>query len=101
MTLATLLLLMSNWVVVSAFVPGPRRAPPTATPPLSAEANAGELWKIQKVDHVSDWAPGVGTYPNPLSRKAKVPASWFVGPNDAVAATVQVIERSDQGCTLH
>jgi len=51
---------------------------------------AGELWKVEQVDHISDWSEEIGkTYPNPL-QKDHVPSSWFVGLNDAVAAKVQV-----------
>ena len=103
-TFAPLLLpLLPRLPAALAFTAGPRRAAPRAPPaaPVAAAAPdgvaaeesggmGGELWKIQRVDRVSDWATsGVGTYPNPLSRKAKVPESWFVGPNDAVAAKVR------------
>ena len=50
---------------------------------------AGELWKVERVDHISDWTKEVRK-PNPLSLKSNVPSSWFVGLNDAVAAKVQV-----------
>ena len=60
-----------------------------------AESNddlkAGELWKVERVDHISDWSVGkTYCYQNPLSLKSNVPSSWFVGLNDAVAAKVQV-----------
>ena len=56
------------------------------------ELKAGELWKVERVDHISDWTEEVeiGIFPNPLSQKDHVPISWFVGLNDAVAANVQV-----------
>jgi len=59
---------------------------------LSAELpGRGELWKVQKVDHISDWtASNVTMHPNPLSKKRNVPSSWFVGLNDAVAGKVQI-----------
>ena len=58
------------------------------------ELKAGELWKVERVDHISDWTKDkeveVRNMPNPLSLKSNVPSSWFVGLNDAVAAKVQV-----------
>merc|ERR1719401_2974883 len=104
MTLAPFLLPLSLCVSASAFTVGPRSPPypPAAPQPLSVEAKAAELWKVQHVDSVADWADGVGAYPSPLSRKAKVPPPWFVGPNDAVAAEVQVdaLETLEDNCVL-
>ena len=52
---------------------------------------AGELWKVERVDHISNFSEDVSKrYINPLSLKQNVPSSWFVGLNDAVAAKVQV-----------
>ena len=51
------------------------------------------MWKIEEVDRVyesdstTETAP---TYPNPLSRKDKIPESWFVEEDAAVAARVNV-----------
>lgn len=54
-----------------------------------------ELWKVERVDRISDWRTSNGdaapkTYPNPLSLKPNIPKSWFVDPDAAVAAKVQV-----------
>jgi 6-phosphofructokinase 1 len=70
--------------------------------PLASEPKAGELWKVEKVDHVSDWTGSTKTYPNPLSLKDNVPSSWFIGLNDAVAARVQVnaLETLEETCLL-
>lgn len=82
----------------SAFVvlDGPGRGPTAVSthrrPTFVAlkESRASELWKVERVDHVSDWIGSTKTYPNPLSLKDNVPSSWFVGLNDAVAAKVQI-----------
>ena len=67
----------------------------------SPNGGGGELWKVERVDHISDWAE-TKVYPNPLSLKENVPSSWFVGLNDAVAAKVQIDaqERYDETCEL-
>ena len=63
------------------------------------------LWKVDKVDHISDWVPNntTQTYPNPLSFKENIPTSWFVGLNDVVAAKVQVnaLESLDLTCDIN
>ena len=71
----------------------------------SSSSSSSELWKVEKVDHISDWTTKnhtITTYPNPLSLKDKIPSSWFVGLNDAVAAKVQIdaLERIDETCVL-
>ncbi|CAB9522014.1 phosphofructokinase 5, chloroplastic [Seminavis robusta] len=52
------------------------------------------LWRIEKVDKVfgdnADDDDVVPSYPNPLSQKARIPSSWFVDEDDAVAAKVNV-----------
>ena len=54
--------------------------------------------------HISDWtdSSSIKTYPNPLSLKDKVPSSWFIGLNDAVAAKVNIdaLETIDDNCLL-
>ena len=61
------------------------------------------LWKVERVDHLSDWTGSTKTYPNPLSLKDNVPSSWFIGLNDAVAAKVQVdlLENVDEECEFN
>ena len=54
------------------------------------DLKAGELWKVERVDHISNFSEDVSKRINPLSLKQNVPSSWFVGLNDAVAAKVQV-----------
>ncbi len=69
----------------------------------SSSSSSSELWKVEKVDHISDWTnKNHKTYPNPLSLKDKIPSSWFVGLNDAVAAKVQIdaLETIDETCVL-
>jgi hypothetical protein len=69
----------------------------------SSSSSSSELWKVEKVDHISDWTTkNHKTYPNPLSLKDKIPSSWFVGLNDAVAAKVQIdaLETIDETCVL-
>ncbi len=70
----------------------------------SSSSSSSELWKVEKVDHISDWTTKshTTTYPNPLSLKDKIPSSWFVGLNDAVAAKVQIdaLETVDETCVL-
>lgn len=64
----------------------------------NAEDYVVPLWKIEEVDHVFDSTQEMEmdvnyqaqSYPNPLSLKAKVPASWFVEEDAAVAARVNV-----------
>ena len=63
------------------------------------------LWRVQQVDHISDWTAANGSggmFPNPLSLGDNVPSSWFVGLNDAVAAKVQIdaLETIDDSCLL-
>jgi hypothetical protein len=69
----------------------------------SSSSSSSELWKVEKVDHISDWTTkNHKTYPNPLSLKDKIPSSWFVGLNDAVTAKVQIdaLETIDETCVL-
>ena len=56
---------------------------------LSA-SKSGELWKVERIDHISDWTESSKVYQSPLSKRANVPSSWFVGLDDAVAAKVQI-----------
>ena len=46
------------------------------------------LWKIEDVDRIVD--DGTGMIPNPLSLKARIPSSWFVDEDAAVAVKVNV-----------
>ena len=48
------------------------------------------LWRIEEVDRIFDANLDSPFYPNPLSRKNKTPDAWFVEPDDAVAARVNV-----------
>jgi len=110
MKLAIALLSTSSlFVAASAFIPpGLRRSStqqrPSSDVTLAAESNGGGLWNVQRVDHISDWTDSSSfkTYPNPLSLKDKVPSSWFVGLNDAVAAKVNInaLETIDDNCLL-
>jgi len=82
--------------------------------PLAAESTAsgGELWNVQRIARVSDWAstapdddgskPETHYYPSPLSLKDNIPSSWFVGENAAVAVKVQIdaLETVDENCVL-
>jgi 6-phosphofructokinase 1 len=75
----------------SAFVsvpPAHRHWPSAST--TTSLPSGDFLWKVDKVDHITDWVNLTETYPNPLSLKANVPSSWFVGLNDVVAAKVKV-----------
>ena len=65
-------------------------------------SKSSELWRVEKVDHISEWTTNHNTYPNPLSLKDKVPSSWFVGLNDAVAMKVKIdaLETIDETCIL-
>ena len=31
------------------------------------ESKSGELWKVEQVEHISDWTGSTKTYPSPLS----------------------------------
>lgn len=79
--------------------PSSRRTLPIA---LSSISKSGDLWKVEKVDHISEWTTNHKSYPNPLSLKDKIPTSWFVGLNDAVALKVQIdaLETIDETCVL-
>ncbi|KAL7451379.1 hypothetical protein ACHAWC_003211 [Mediolabrus comicus] len=58
----------------------------------SSSSSSSELWKVEKVDHISDWTTkNHKTYPNPLSLKDKIPSSWFVGLNDACPGLNSVV----------
>ena len=46
------------------------------------------LWRIEEVDQICD--SNLEFFPNPLARKNKIPDAWFVEPDDAVAARVNV-----------
>ena len=70
----------------TAFLAAPSNQWSSSTTLFSGEF----LWKVNSVDHISDWSNTTATYPNPLSLKDKVPSSWFVGLNEVVAAKVQV-----------
>jgi len=43
------------------------------------DLKAGELWKVERVDHISDYGEEIGKTYSPLSLKDNVPSSWFVG----------------------
>lgn len=69
----------------------------------SSSSKNNELWNVEKVDHISEWTSNQNnSYPNPLSLKDKVPSSWFVGLNDAVAMNVKIdaLETLDDTCVL-
>mmetsp|Transcript_28357 Transcript_28357/g.43294 ORF Transcript_28357/g.43294 Transcript_28357/m.43294 type:complete len:536 (+) Transcript_28357:159-1766(+) len=85
-----------------AFLPSPRLTAHRHRLISLAKSKSGELWKVERVDHISDWTDNSKVYPNPLSLKEHVPSSWFVGLNDAVAAKVQIdaLETVDDSCTL-
>ena len=59
-------------------------------------ATKNELWKVERVDRISDWTTVNGhgneppKFPNPLSLKPNIPLSWFVDEDAAVAARVQI-----------
>jgi len=77
--------------------------PSRRTSPIVLSSVSGpELWKVEKVDHISEWTTNHKSYPNPLSLKDNVPSSWFVGLNDAVALKVQIdaLETIDETCVL-
>jgi len=65
----------------------PRR---TSLIALSSVSKSSELWNVEKVDHISEWTTNHESYPNPLSLKDKIPSSWFVGVDDAVAMNVKI-----------
>mmetsp|Transcript_7668 Transcript_7668/g.16695 ORF Transcript_7668/g.16695 Transcript_7668/m.16695 type:complete len:563 (+) Transcript_7668:67-1755(+) len=104
MKLAHAILSISSLVTATAFVPPGLSRSTTKQPPslLAAESKPGDLWKVQRIDHLSDWTDDLKTYPSPLSLKAKVPSTWFVGLNDAVAAKVSIdaMERIADDCVL-
>lgn len=53
--------------------------------------DAVPLWRIEEVDTVGDpTLDSEEVFPNPLSQKDNIPDSWFVDPDDAVAARVNV-----------
>lgn len=79
------LLFISSIFATSAFVSPPHSH--RIQHKSSTAISSGEfLWKVEKVDHISV----TSSYPNPLSLKDKIPASWFVKLNDVVAAKVKV-----------
>lgn len=48
------------------------------------------MWKIEEVDRIFGDSPEGNKMPNPLSLKARVPSSWFVEEDAAVAVKVNV-----------
>ena len=61
------------------------------------ETKGNELWRIARVDRISDWIEGhTMRFPNPLSLKPNVPLSWFVDDDAAVAAKVEVGARATE-----
>ena len=100
--IAALFVISSRVTAASAFIPaaGPRTHQHPSHVTL-AESTHG-LWKVERVDHISDWTDSPKKYPNPLSLKSNVPSSWFVGLNDAVAAKVDVdsLETIEDTCLL-
>lgn len=103
MKLAVALLSISS-SVSSAFIPSGSKSRRQQRPSVVtlAQSKAGDLWNVERVDHISDWTGPGETYPNPLSLKNNVPSSWFVGLNDAVAAKVQIdaLETIEDACIL-
>jgi len=94
------LLLLPAAVCSWAFTALPsRRTSPIA---LSSVSKSPELWKVEKVDHISEWTSDHKSHPNPLSLKDNIPSAWFVGLNDAVALKVQIdaLETIDETCVL-
>lgn len=102
MKLTIALLSTGSFVAASAFVPSGPRSWRQQRQSALAESKAGELWNLERVDHISDWTGSTQTFPNPLSLKDNVPSSWFVGLNDAVVAKVQInaLETMEDTCLL-
>jgi len=69
---------------------------------LSSVSKSPELWKVERVDHISEWTSNHKSYPNPLTLKDNIPSAWFVGLNDAVALKVQIdaLETIDETCVF-
>lgn len=82
-----ILSIAANGLEAAAFI-----APSTKRQAQSRSAStlSESLWKVERVEHISDWVESIQNFPNPLALKDKVPSSWFIGLNDAVAAKVQV-----------
>lgn len=75
------------------------RATRQSVSPLAAE---GDLWDVERIDHLSDWIDDIDYVPSPLALKEKVPKTWFIGMNDAVAAKVEVdaTEKLEEECDV-
>lgn len=87
MKLALALLSVANFAVASAFVPA-------STHERAPTALAASKWQVERVNRLSDWMTANPKYTSPLAEKEKVPRSWFVGQDDAVAAKVEVAVES-------
>lgn len=90
MKFAVALLSITNFVATSAFIPTPTAHQRVSLALAAEKKKAPELWKVERCDHVSDWITDSKLYKSPLAEKERIPKSWFIGLNDAVAAKVQV-----------
>merc|ERR1719223_1427899 len=101
MKFAVALLSITNFVATSAFVPT-QTAHQRVSLALAAEKKAPELWNVERCDHVSDWLPDSKSFTSPLAEKERIPKTWFIGLNDAVAAKVQVnaMETLEEECDV-
>ena len=84
------------WVSISsndvdAFTSSLLSSPPVRQRILRLSGSkSGELWKVERIDNISDWTKSSKVYQSPLSKRDNIPSSWFVGLDDAVAAKVQI-----------
>jgi 6-phosphofructokinase 1 len=80
-------------VYSDAFVTPFRKRPNFLTTKSQLYSTTSELWRVERVDRISDGIDTDGEekkYPNPLSLKPNIPISWFVDEDAAVAVKVQV-----------